>query len=106
MRVYLDLSIYSSPAECLGNVTGAVETSRLPCVDEAFPWKNHLAEGDPLEIGRAFDSSVVTAVDDAEPHLFGTTLSVMADCVFSSEESARKFVALLRERFEMVFCEF
>jgi hypothetical protein len=106
MRAFLDITIFSSPTQALGNATGTVELPSAPVVGRAVPWPVRSATAAEELVVQRLQADAITNVESRQ-HIQGAAVAVMTDGVcHENEADAWRTVRYLESTYGLVFSEY
>lgn len=106
MNVFIDMSVFASPSEPVGNITGKVSVSGELGVGARFPWPNE-ALSTMSQLARALLNQATIASIDASPAISGVEYAVMlSEVMCRSAEEVQTLAGDVRRSLGLVLCEY
>ena len=100
MLIRVDISLFASPTDAFGVVTGEMEVQQPPKAGESFPWPVEWLAARPKCF--AAEQSLVSSVEERE----GALCVMLCGIVCESVVDARECGAFLSQRGGLEFWEF
>ena len=106
MNVFVDMSVFASPSEPVGNITGKVRVSGELKVGIRFPWPNETLSTMSAFSRTLLSKATITSID-MSPAFSGVECALMlSEVMCESADDVKTFAGEIRRSLGLVLCEY